>query len=102
MRLLLVEDNPRLAEYVSTGLKAAGLETDAAHTADGCASAFASQPYDLVMLDLGLADRDGLSLLNEIRQVNKNVPVIILTARELLEDRIKGLDGGADDYLVKP
>ena len=61
-----------------------------------------SQTYDLVILDLGLPDRDGLLLLKDIRELNKHIPVLILTARDALEDRLKGLDGGADDYLLKP
>ncbi len=102
MRLLLVEDNPRLAEVVQSGLREAGLEADNAFTAEEALSAFSAQSYDLVILDLGLPDRDGLSLLGDLRAANKNVPVIIMTARDGLNDRIKGLDGGADDYLVKP
>ena len=102
MRLLLVEDTPRLAEVVQSGLHEAGLEADSAFTAEEALSAFRAQSYDLVILDLGLPDRDGLSLLGDLRAANKNVPVIIMTARDGLNDRIKGLDGGADDYLVKP
>jgi two-component system OmpR family response regulator len=102
MRLLLVEDNAKLADYVCLGLREAGLETDKALTAEEASAALAAQAYDLVVLDLGLPDRDGLSLLGDIRKGNRNVPVIILTARDGLGDRIKGLDGGADDYLVKP
>lgn len=102
MRLLLVEDNARLSDYVSTGLKDAGLETDPALTAEEALSAFSTQPYDLIILDLGLPDRDGFELLADFRKVNKNIPVIILTARDSLGDRVKGLDGGADDYLIKP
>lgn len=102
MRLLLVEDNLRLSEYVSKGLKEAGLESDSAMTAEEALGAFSAQDYDLVILDLGLPDRDGLELLADLRRVNRNVPVIILTARDSLGDRVKGLDGGADDYMVKP
>jgi DNA-binding response OmpR family regulator len=102
MRLLLVEDNARLAEHVVTGLKEAGLETDSAGTAEEGLAAFTSQSYDLVVLDLGLPDRDGVTLLADIRRANMNVPVIIMTARDSLEDRVRGLDGGADDYLIKP
>lgn len=102
MRLLVVEDNARLAMHVTEGLRTAGLESDHAANADEAISAFQTQVYDLVVLDLGLPGRDGLELLADIRRVNRNVPVIIMTARDGLDDRIKGLDGGADDYLVKP
>ncbi len=102
MRLLLVEDNARLAEHVVAGLKEAGLETDSAATADEGFAAFSSQSYDLVIMDLGLPDRDGVTLLADIRRTNVNVPVIIMTARDSLTDRVRGLDGGADDYLIKP
>jgi DNA-binding response OmpR family regulator len=102
MRLLLVEDNLRLSEYVSQGLKDAGLEADAALTAAEAMDAFSTQSYDLIILDLGLPDRDGLDLLTDFRKSNQNVPVIILTARDSLDDRLKGLDGGADDYMIKP
>ncbi len=102
MRLLLVEDNPRLSEYVGKGLRDSGLECDAALTAAEAFAAFTTQSYDLVILDLGLPDRDGFTLLADFRKANRNVPVIILTARDSLEDRVKGLDGGADDYLIKP
>lgn len=102
MRLLLVEDNPRLAEVILAGLKESGLETDCAPSAEDALSAFQAQAYDLVMLDLGLPDRDGFSLLGDLRSTNKNTPILIITARDGLNDRIRGLDGGADDYLVKP
>lgn len=102
MRLLLVEDNLKLSEYVGAGLKNAGLETDPALTAEEALSAASAQDYDLIILDLGLPDRDGFDLLADLRRLNRNVPVIILTARDSLGDRIKGLDGGADDYLIKP
>ena len=102
MRLLLVEDNIRLATFVQEGLNKSGFKTDPVHTAEDCMAVLKSQTYDLVILDLGLPDRDGLLLLKDIRELNKHIPVLILTARDALEDRLKGLDGGADDYLLKP
>ena len=102
MRVLLVEDHARLADYIGKGLKAFGLSADHAGAAEEALAAFSAQTYDLVILDLGLPDRDGLSLMRDMRAANRNVPIMILTARDSLEDRIKGLDGGADDYLVKP
>ena len=102
MRLLFIEDNERLAKFACVGLAESGLAADAVHTAEDALAAFRAQKYDLVLLDLGLPDRDGLLLLNDIRTLNKHTPVLILTAREALEDRLKGLNGGADDYLLKP
>jgi two-component system OmpR family response regulator len=102
MRLLLVEDNIRLALFVQEGLNKSGFKADPVHTAEDGLAVLKSQNYDLVILDLGLPDRDGLALLKDIRGINKNIPVLILTARDALEDRLKGLDGGADDYLLKP
>jgi two-component system OmpR family response regulator len=102
MRLLLVEDNVRLATFVQEGLGKAGLATDPVHTAGDAAAVLKSQHYDLVILDLGLPDKDGLAFMKELRATRKNVPILILTARDALEDRLKGLDGGADDYMLKP
>lgn len=102
MRLLLVEDNVRLATFIQEGLNKAGLTTDPVHTAEDGLAVMGAQNYDLLILDLGLPDRDGLTLLREIRDVNRNIPILILTARDSLEDRLRGLDGGADDYLLKP
>src|SRR6185295_19785462 len=102
MRLLLIEDNTRLAAFVQEGLNKAGLKTDLVHTGEDGTAALKAQNYDLVVLDLGLPDKDGLLLLKDIRGISKNVPVLILTARDSLEDRLKGLDGGADDYVLKP
>lgn len=102
MRLLLIEDNIRLAKFVQRGIARRGMEADIAHNAGDGMEAFLSLPYDVVILDLGLPDRDGLKLLKDIRIRNKNVPVIILTARDALESRLAGLDGGADDYVLKP
>ncbi|MEZ0223391.1 MAG: response regulator transcription factor [Alphaproteobacteria bacterium] len=102
MRLLLIEDNLRLAKFVQKGIAQRGLESDAAHTAKDGIAAFRALDYDLIILDLGLPDKDGLELLKEMRGLNKNVPIIILTARDALESRLEGLNGGADDYVLKP
>lgn len=102
MRILLVEDNERLAELVCEGLRAGGFVTDTFDcVADGDA-ALASVTYDAVILDLGLPDGDGLDLLKAARQRGQTMPVLVLTARDGVEDRVRGLNGGADDYLVKP
>lgn len=102
MRLLLVEDNARLAKSVQEGMGLRGLEADAAHTAEAGMAAFKTVNYDLVILDLGLPDRDGLLLLKDIRERNRHVPVLILSARDAVESRLEGLESGADDYMVKP
>lgn len=101
MRLLLVEDHPSLAEAVTDALRRAGFAVDHAATADDARSFVTGTDYDLLLLDLGLPDGDGLDLLVEIRRA-KGWPAIIMTARDALPDRLAGLDGGADDYVVKP
>ena len=80
----MVEDNERLSDHVVAGLRAAGLETDPVVTAADALSAFAAQSYDAVILDLGLPDRDGLALLREMREFNRHIPILILTARDSL------------------
>ena len=101
MRLLLVEDHPSLAEAVTDALRRAGFAVDRAATAEDARAFVAGADYDLLLLDLGLPDGDGLDLLAEIRRT-KGWPAIVLTARDALPDRLAGLDGGADDYVVKP
>ncbi len=102
MRLLLVEDNQRLAGLTIEGLARAGFETDHMACAEDADAALQTQFYDLVVLDLGLPGRDGISLLQELRNMKNKIPVLILTARDTLEDKVRGLNEGADDYLLKP
>lgn len=102
MRLLLVEDNPQLAELVHDGLTGQGFAIDRCGSLKEALAARAAASYDLILLDLGLPDGDGMSLVRELRQGNDSTPILILTARGGLNDRLIGLDGGADDYLVKP
>jgi two-component system response regulator TctD len=102
MRLLVVEDNEELAHLLSQRLQAAGYETDLLATAAEARAAVMTTCYAAVVLDLGLPDEDGLSILREIRQRKDPVPVLVLTARGGLQDRVNGLRSGADDYLVKP
>jgi DNA-binding response OmpR family regulator len=102
MRVLLVEDNQRLAESISKGLARSGFGVDAFSTAADGTIAFESMGYEAVILDLGLPDRDGLEMLRELRQINAAVPILILTARDSIEDRVAGLNAGADDYVIKP
>lgn len=102
MRLLLVEDDPMIGEAVRSGLRRQGFAVDWVRAAEAARLALASEPYDLMLLDLGLPDRDGLSVLRERRAQNDRMPVLILTARDATADKVAGLDLGADDYLVKP
>src|SRR5215472_17557176 len=102
MRLLLVEDNEELARLLAQRLQAAGYETDLLTTAAEALAAVATTRYAAMVLDLGLPDGDGLSVLREIRQGKDPLPVLVLTARGGLQDRVSGLRSGADDYLVKP
>ena len=102
MRLLLVEDNERFAVLLKRGLAAAGFVVDVLPTAEAAAAALRANRFEIVVLDLGLPDADGLDVLGEMRRRQDATPVLILTARGSLEDRVIGLQSGADDYLVKP
>lgn len=102
MRLLLVEDAPQLAEATARGLRGHGHAVDVAGTLADARRLVRLEPYDTVLLDLGLPDGSGVSLLDELRRAGTTTPVIVLTARDGVEDRVAGLDHGADDYLVKP
>ncbi|MDH2436338.1 response regulator [Pokkaliibacter sp. MBI-7] len=102
MHLLLIEDDPLLAQSVGTALRQHGHVVDAFCSAGEALRALEMGQFDLVLLDLGLPDGDGLTVLQAIRRRQDATPVLILTARDGLEDRVKGLDLGADDYLTKP
>ncbi|WP_395703321.1 response regulator [Aquabacterium sp.] len=102
MRVLLVEDNATLCTALSDGLGQAGLVVDAIGAAEPADAALRSTAYDLVILDIGLPRMSGLDLLRAMRARGQDVPVLMLTARDTLEDRVRGLNEGADDYLVKP
>jgi DNA-binding response OmpR family regulator len=102
MRILLIEDHERLAQSIVDGLAAFGLRVDLIAKADEGLAAASSISYDAIILDLGLPDRDGLEVISELRAQAKHIPVLILTARDGIDDRVKGLDCGADDYLLKP
>lgn len=102
MRLLLIEDDPALTEGVRTALKSEGYTLDCLSDGRQALHALRHEVFDLVLLDLGLPGLDGLSVLQTLRAERKQLPVLILTARDAVTDRIKGLDSGADDYLVKP
>jgi len=102
MRLLIVEDNKELAELLAKALQTAGYEADILSTAEGARNVLQTTFYAALILDLGLPDGDGLELLREIRHRHNPIPVLVLTARGGLHDRVQGLRSGADDYLVKP
>ncbi|MBY0578362.1 MAG: response regulator transcription factor [Burkholderiales bacterium] len=102
MRILLVEDDPMIGAAVSVALKDAAYAVDWVTDGGAASSALEHGEHQAVLLDLGLPGRDGLDVLRRLRQAGNSIPVIVITARDGVEDRIKGLDFGADDYLVKP
>ena len=102
MRILLVEDDSMIGEAVSVALKDAAYAVDWVKDGVTADHVLESAGYQAVLLDLGLPKRDGLDVLRRLRQAGNTVPVIVITARDGVDDRIKGLDFGADDYLVKP
>jgi two-component system, OmpR family, response regulator QseB len=102
VRLLLVEDDAMIGEAVRAGLKREGFAVDWVHAVAAAAQALASEPFELLLLDLGLPGADGLELLKSLRARGEALPVLIITARDAVSDRVLGLDAGADDYLTKP
>jgi two-component system response regulator TctD len=102
MRILLVEDHPELCEWVAKALVQAGNVVDTADRGDHAEHFLLTGEYDAVLLDLSLPGKDGLEVLRNLRARGSRVPVLIFTARSSVDDRIKGLDLGADDYLPKP
>ena len=102
MRLLLVEDESKLAEALAYQLRKSGYVVDTAADGEAALQQAREQVYGLFVLDWMLPKRDGLSVLKELRTMGIEAPVLVLTARDSLEDRVKGLDAGADDYLIKP
>jgi len=102
MRILVVEDEKRIADFLTRGLQGAGYAVDAAPDGATAIDFIHSTDYDLVILDLMLPDMDGLKVLERIRSRKVGPPVLILSARGQVDDRVKGLEHGADDYLVKP
>jgi len=102
MRLLLVEDDPMIGEGIRKGLRQDGFSVDWVRDGQAAEVAAGNDVYDLVVLDLGLPRKDGLEILGSLRRKGNSVPVLIVTARDAVQDRVKGLDSGADDYVVKP
>ncbi len=102
MRVLIVEDDALLGDAIQAGLKQAGYAVDWMKDGASADQALSTEPYVAVVLDLGLPRMSGLEVLQRLRARNTPIPVLILTARDTVQDRIKGLDSGADDYLIKP
>jgi DNA-binding response OmpR family regulator len=102
MKILLVDDDPRLRDNLRRGLEHAGHEAVAAASADEAEAVLATQRFDLLLLDVMMPGRDGWELLEALRARGLDVPVIFLTARDAVEERVRGLSAGADDYLTKP
>lgn len=102
MRILVIEDEIKTAEYIQKGMSASGFTVDIVHDGEDGLFYAENNVYDLIILDVMLPTCDGFSVLSRLRQINKDVHVIFLTARDSVEDRVRGLEIGADDYLVKP
>ena len=102
MHLLLIEDNARLARLIREGLDRQGFALDWCESVDAATGVLEISSFDLVLLDLGLPDGDGLDLIKRMRRQKDTTPILVLTARSGLDDRVGGLDAGADDYLIKP
>lgn len=102
MRLLVIEDDPRSSAHLSRGLSESGCVADLARTGPDGLSLARTRTYDAILLDLGLPGRDGWGVLDELRESGDRTPVVCVTARAGVDDRVRGLDAGADDYLPKP
>jgi len=102
MKILLVEDETRISDFVRKGLGEAGFDVTVSHRGDEGCDLAENQIFDVIILDIMLPGRDGLSILRRLRDQRKTVPVILLTARNTLDERLEGLNLGADDYLTKP
>ncbi|MDP9136522.1 MAG: response regulator transcription factor [Actinomycetota bacterium] len=101
-RVLIAEDEPRLVSFLEKGLRANGFVTTAVGDGDRAAALARDDDFDLLILDVGLPGRDGFAVLAELRDRGQRLPVILLTARDDVRDKVAGLDGGADDYVTKP
>ncbi|MEW6088553.1 MAG: response regulator transcription factor [bacterium] len=102
MRILIIEDEKKIAEFIKRGLKEEGYTVDIANNAEKGHFFATTQEYDLIVLDLMLPDMDGVSLCRKLREEKFRKPIIMLTAKSRVEDKVKGLDAGANDYLTKP
>ncbi len=101
-RILIAEDEPRIVSFLEKGLKAKGFTTVVARDAEEAIDFALSERFDLLLLDLGLPKQDGLAVLEQLRGQGATLPIIILTARDDINDKLAGLEGGADDYVTKP
>lgn len=102
MRILLVEDDPLLGDGLRAGLRQSGFHVDWVRTGDAAERELRAEPYAAAVLDLGLPMKDGMDVLAAVRRAGVTLPVLVLTARDAVADRVRGLDLGADDYVVKP
>lgn len=102
MRILVAEDERKVASFIQRGLEAEGYTVDVTHDGDAALSRLLAGDYDVALLDIMLPKRDGLSVLHDVRSRRLAVPVLLLTARDTVTDKVAGLDAGADDYLTKP
>ena len=102
MRVLIIEDERKLAEAISTGLEESGYTAAVAHTGEAGLRQLHDESFDVLLLDVMLPRVSGFEVLREIRHAGFKLPVLILTSRGSVDDRVRGLDSGADDYLVKP
>lgn len=102
MRILIIEDDKKIASFISNGLKQSGFAVDLAYDGEEGLNLALSEPYDAAVIDIMLPVLDGLSVIEELRSNNINTPVIILSAKRSVDDRVKGLEIGGDDYLTKP
>jgi DNA-binding response OmpR family regulator len=102
MRILIVEDEPRISAYIKRALEEQGYAVDAAYTGGEALEWTESAQYDLIILDIMLPEMDGIAVCQELRGRGNRAPILMLTARDTVDDRVTGLDAGADDYLVKP
>ena len=102
MRLLLVEDDAMIGEAIREGLRREGFTVDWVHDGESASQVLRTEAFDLLLLDLGLPRKGGLEVLTAARAYGQELPVLIITARDAVSDRVQGLDAGADDYLVKP
>jgi two-component system, OmpR family, response regulator len=102
MRALIIEDDQTIADFVARGLREAGFAVDVAADGDEGLMLAADEPYDVAIVDLMLPKRDGLSVIDELRKRGRSTPVLILSAKRTVDDRVQGLQAGGDDYLTKP
>lgn len=102
MRILLVEDDPLLGDGIRAGLRQQGFQVDWVQDGEAAQRELRAQPYAAAVLDLGLPRMDGIDVLRSVRRVGVDFPILVLTARDAVPDRVRGLDMGADDYVVKP